>query len=336
MNDTQFYTGAAAMVLGAIGMWLMLPRGRRPGRWLGAVFGLVSLVLFGSLGSRMGSIGADAAFASLAGVTIVAAAATVTFRSPVYCALWFALSLLGTAGLFLMQGAQFLGVATIVVYAGAILVTFLFVIMLAQPSGDAYYDRVSWEGMLSAATGAVIVFFLTMLVTRVLNPYVDRDVLNAVASFQPQQSGGLELGHVHSARLEATGDHMWRIDLELNDDAPMLSAADQDLLRAHLLARHPTLVDEDVSEEDFELLITAGAEPVPLNNSEDRRAHGAVLAEEHVATLGAQLFSRHLVAIEVAGTLLLVALVGAIAIVQHAAAGQFGHSTTSSHPRRRM
>ena len=81
----------------------------------------------------------------------------MTFRSPVYCAIWFALSLLGTAALFLFQGAQFLGVATIVVYAGAILVTFLFVLMLAQPEGDAFYDRISWEGLLAASTGALMV-----------------------------------------------------------------------------------------------------------------------------------------------------------------------------------
>ncbi len=103
-------------------------------------------------------------------MTLVSAVCTVTFRSPVYCAIWFALSLLGTAGLFMLQGAQFLGVATIVVYAGAILVTFLFVLMLAQPEGHAYYDRVSWEGMLAATTGAVIVGVLTMTVVRVFNP----------------------------------------------------------------------------------------------------------------------------------------------------------------------
>jgi NADH-quinone oxidoreductase subunit J len=71
--------------------------------------------------------------------------------------------LLGTAGLFLYQGAQFLSVATVVVYAGAILVTFLFVLMLAQPEGQAYYDRVSWEALLSAATGAVLVGMLMMV-----------------------------------------------------------------------------------------------------------------------------------------------------------------------------
>ena len=168
MSSTQIYTGAFAMVLAALGMWLMLPRGIRPGRLLGAAFGVASLILFASLGSRMESTGYEIAFVTIAGITVIGAAATVTFRSPVYCALWFGLSLVGTAALFLMQGAQFLGVATIVVYAGAILVTFLFVLMLAQPGGHAYYDRVSWEGMFAATTGAVIVGFLTMTIVRVL------------------------------------------------------------------------------------------------------------------------------------------------------------------------
>ncbi len=107
---------------------------------------------------------------------VVAAAMTVTFRSPVYCAIWFALSLLATAGIFMLQGAQFLGVATVVVYAGAILVTFLFVLMLAQPQGQAFYDRVSWEGLLSAITGVILVGVLTVTVSSVLNPNQDRQL----------------------------------------------------------------------------------------------------------------------------------------------------------------
>ena len=61
----------------------------------------------------------------------MAAVATISFRNPVYCAIWFGMTLTGTAGLFLLAGAEFLAVATLVVYAGAILVTFLFVLMLA-------------------------------------------------------------------------------------------------------------------------------------------------------------------------------------------------------------
>ena len=164
-------------------------------------------------------------FYVLAGVTVASAVATVTFRNPVYSAIWFALSLLGTSGLFLAHGAQFLGVATIVVYAGAILVTFLFVLMLANPAGAAYYDRLSWEAFCAAATGAALVGALTVTLSQGLPAPLAADT--------------------HAAQTA--------------------------------VARIP--------------------------------------AENHVEQLGVELFSKHLVTVEVAGTLLLVALVGAIAIV---------------------
>ena len=66
---------------------------------------------------------------------------TVTSRNPIYSALWFASVVLSTTGLFLLANAPFLAAGTIIVYAGAIIVTFLFVIMLAQMEGKAVYDR---------------------------------------------------------------------------------------------------------------------------------------------------------------------------------------------------
>ena len=224
---------AGATVFLAIGLWLLLPRGRAKGRALGAVLAAVGLGLLGSLVIRFDpehSI-AESVFLLLAVTTIVSALGAVTMRSPVYCAIWFALTLLGTAGLFLYQGAQFLGVATVVVYAGAILVTFLFVLMLAQPKGQTSYDRVSWEALLSASTGALLVGLLSAVM------------------FVPQA---------------------------VAETAPAAFALDQ---------------------------ATAA----------ERKAE--ILNDEHMAHLGRQLFSRHLLAVEVAGTLLLVALVGAIAIV---------------------
>src|SRR5262245_8470820 len=214
---------AWGVVLAAVGMWLLLPRGKSRGRWLGAVLGMAALGCFASQLWLLGDWSSDVVFWILSGVTIVAAACTVTFRSPVYCAVWFAMALVGTAGIFMVQGAQFLSVATIVVYAGAILVTFLFVLMLAQPRGDAYYDRVSWEAIMASATGAVLVGILSMTIGRI--------------------------------QME-----------ELAAPAAAQLAAD-------------------------------------------------VLTNDHVARLGAELFGRHLIAVEVAGTLLLVALIGATAIV---------------------
>lgn len=228
MNEVLSINVAAAVLL-ALGMWLMLPRGAALGRALGTVLVPASLGLFASQVPRLGSWANDGVFYILAGVTVLAAVATVTFRNPVYSAIWFGLSLLGTAGLFLFQGAQFLGVATVVVYAGAILVTFLFVLMLAQPEGHAFYDRLSWAAPLSAATGALLVGVLTMTFASVF--------------------------------------------------------------------RHPAIAA--VPQAPF-------AMPALEND---------VLADQHMAHLGAHLFSQHLVSVEVAGTLLLVALVGTVAIV---------------------
>jgi NADH-quinone oxidoreductase subunit J len=95
-------------------------------------------------------------FHLLAFISVASAAMMITSRNPVYSALWFAMVLMGNSGLFLLQGAEFLSAATVIVYAGAIVVTFLFVIMLAQPTGTARYDRYSREPLLVTATGVVL------------------------------------------------------------------------------------------------------------------------------------------------------------------------------------
>ena len=60
-------------------------------------------------------------------------------------------------GLFLLQSAPFLAAATVIVYAGAIVVTFVFVIMLAQQSGATVYDQRSRQPLL-----ATVVAFLLL------------------------------------------------------------------------------------------------------------------------------------------------------------------------------
>ena len=87
----------------------------------------------------------------------------ITNRNPVYSALWFALVTLSICGLFLLQSAPFLAAATIIVYAGAIVVTFVFVIMLAQQSGATIYDQRSRQPLL--ATIAAFVLLGALLAT---------------------------------------------------------------------------------------------------------------------------------------------------------------------------
>src|SRR5579864_5959982 len=68
-------------------------------------------------------------FAAAAAVILVGSLGVVTSRNPVHAALSLVLTLFGVAVLFIEQQADFLAVVQIIVYAGAIVVLFLFVIM---------------------------------------------------------------------------------------------------------------------------------------------------------------------------------------------------------------
>src|SRR5260370_28749632 len=69
-------------------------------------------------------------FWALAGLAVVSALSCITRRSPVASALWLVVTLLSLAALFVLLDAQFIAVLQVLVYAGAIMVLFLFVIML--------------------------------------------------------------------------------------------------------------------------------------------------------------------------------------------------------------
>ncbi len=71
-----------------------------------------------------------ALFYIFAAITLGGALATVTRRNPVHSALGLIASLLGVAGLFLNESAEFLFAAQILLYVGGVMVLFLFVIML--------------------------------------------------------------------------------------------------------------------------------------------------------------------------------------------------------------
>ena len=76
-------------------------------------------------------------FWGFAGLAVVSALSCITRRSPVASALWLVVTLFSLAALFVLLDAQFIAVLQVLVYAGAIMVLFLFVIMLLNlgPAG---------------------------------------------------------------------------------------------------------------------------------------------------------------------------------------------------------
>ena len=82
-------------------------------------------------------------FYPMAALALIGAVLTITSKNPIHSALVVRLGGPGHVGpVPASRGAQFLAAGTVIVYAGAIIVTFLFVIMLAQMEGRATYDRI--------------------------------------------------------------------------------------------------------------------------------------------------------------------------------------------------
>ena len=81
---------------------------------------------------------------------------TVTRRSAVHSAIWLITSLLGVAGLYLLQRAEFLAGVQVILYVGGIMVLFLFVIMLVNLDQAAKEKRFSGQKWIALACVAAV------------------------------------------------------------------------------------------------------------------------------------------------------------------------------------
>ena len=70
------------------------------------------------------------AFLGFAATAAIAALATIAARNPVHAALWLVLTFFSVACTWIVGGAEFLGIALVLVYVGAVMVLFLFVVMM--------------------------------------------------------------------------------------------------------------------------------------------------------------------------------------------------------------
>jgi len=97
-------------------------------------------------------------------LAVAGAILTVTRRNVVHSAIWLIVSLLGVAGLYLLQQAEFLFAVQIILYIGGIMVLFLFVIMLVNLDvsiRERQFNKAWWLALACVlAVGAEIVYFL--------------------------------------------------------------------------------------------------------------------------------------------------------------------------------
>ncbi len=321
------------VVLGAVALMLIAPRSTPLYRALGGVLAaiaggcLVASVMLTTHDNPSHEVLEWLVFGLLAVTTVGSAVAMIGSRSAVYAAIWFALTLLGTGGLFLYQGAQFLGVATVVVYAGAIVVTFLFVIMLAQPDGHASYDRISWGWFAkpaAAIAGALVlgavIYSLQGLAGGGLRDHVAAAIENIAQKDKEFPLRGRDIAKAKFGR----GEQGIRLHLVTNSDVAEIELTE---------AQQTKLVAAVTKALQSEVPGTTGTviKPFEIKLDPPLSVHQDVLAHNHMAHLGGFLFSRHLIAVEVAGTLLLTALVGAVAMLSQGTSAAAARREGESH-----
>ena len=108
-------------------------------------------------------------------VAIVAAILFVTRKSPVAAAMWLVTTMFSLAALFVMLDAQFIGAIQVLVYAGAIMVVFLFVIMLlnlGHPSEIADARGRGWK-LVAGAVGIALLAQIFALTRAHVTPRIE-------------------------------------------------------------------------------------------------------------------------------------------------------------------
>ena len=227
-------------------------------------------------------------------IAVASAVRMITHSRPIYSALYFVMVVLSSAGLFLLLEAEFMAFALVIVYAGAILITYLFVLMLSQQAADdgtieqPEYDRVPRE----PAAGVLVGFVMLALLSEM--------IFTGVAT-------ELDTPSVGSAQVLA-----WR-ELE---QMPVQ-------LRSELIDVDPELSEtlpKDGQPAIFSRLDAHGAvfivDPAASNEGNGEISLPDSAMPQNIQRVGWALVHQFPVSLELAGVILLMAMFGAVVLAQ--------------------
>ncbi len=106
----------------------------------------------------------DIVFYALAAVLLYAALSVITTRNPVYAALYLVLAFFTAAGIWLLLEAEFLAITLVLVYVGAVMVLFLFVVMMLDINLDKLREGF-WNALpIALPVGGLMAVEMVMIV----------------------------------------------------------------------------------------------------------------------------------------------------------------------------
>ncbi|MBI2807639.1 MAG: NADH-quinone oxidoreductase subunit J [Planctomycetes bacterium] len=315
----------APPVLSFVALGVLLPRARRSAPLWGVLLAVFALILGAAVLVRTETVFVETLlFYAFAGLALGAGGMMIAQRNPVHAALSFALVVLSTCGLFLLQAAPFLMAATIIVYAGAIVVTFLFVIMLAHQGGASSADQSTREPVLASVAGCVLLASLVILLHRTYDTTPldqlgaelkkvgdardEAEVIKLLGDPKQTEFGKFTRPIVEKLReqFSAEGQDEIREEIEAFQKAWNFMNVPRITQKARLL--HEAVLAKRQQQGSLALNEVPGKSKTPGHSAPGK------LPAQNVAALGRTVFTDYLVPVLLAAVLLLVATIGAIVI----------------------
>lgn len=330
------------VVLGFLAVWYLLPTPRRRPLVFGVLGGVVALIGFGTFLL----LGLDRAlpihpetflFGAFSTLAIGFGGLMITQRNPARAAISFTVVILSVCGLFLLLAAPFLMAATIIIYAGAIIVTFLFVIMLSQATGYSDANDRSREPSLAAAVGFVLLGVLLIVLQRVYNTREIDEIITRVDGYAKAENiddnlreeqrlnvfqtdlekavNRLGFGHPDSIQDSKVRDAVRHIDESRLPLKGLIDLGETEEWKQNMARIRDSLLYLKSVRSGFVpppgVILSPYGQSRPVDAASDAARQ---LPDANIAAIGRALYADHLLAIELAGTLLLVATIGTIAI----------------------
>ena len=103
-------------------------------------------------------------FYAFAAILVFAGLRVITTRNPVHAALWLVLSFFTAAGIWLLLQAEFLAIALVLVYVGAVMVLFLFVVMMLDVNFDRLRQHFRSYVPLGVLVGTLVLLEMALVI----------------------------------------------------------------------------------------------------------------------------------------------------------------------------
>ena len=144
-------------------------------------------------------------FFLFAAVAIAASIGTLLARNPVNSALSLIVNLLAVASLYLTLNAAFIGIVQVLVYAGAIMVLFLFVIMLLNLEATPVLEAIDKRILAGYAGGTLLLGAITYLLARGLGALPTFEIAESAAATGTPRALALNLFTTYALPFELIG-----------------------------------------------------------------------------------------------------------------------------------